>query len=498
MQRAPFYLMFISQRSFRATPTLTSRCAFAWSIRICVFVVSVASVCAQAPVRLSTAIALALKNYPTIRERQAEAEAAREEIELARTAYRPRVDLLGQVNRATVNNITGLVLPQSIVPTLSGRPSDSPSISTAWGSAAGALLSWEPFDFGRRRAALDVARTGAQRVEAEVEITRLDVAIAAADFFLATAAAEQSVRVAEANVERQQTFADAVRVLVQNGLRPGSDASRADANLSDAKIQLLREQQSVEVRRAQLAERLGIAGAPVSIDVGTLLEQPPQPEVPSATVETHPQALAQKLQIEIIEARQRLLDQSYLPRFNYQAAVSARGTGVRNDGRFEGGLNGILPITPNFATGMSVTFPIFDIFELRSRRRIERSNRLAEQARLDRITQELKSQEAQARALIESTRRIAAEAPVKLNAAQQADAAARAQYKFGLVTITEVADAQRLLAQSEIDVAVARLNMWRALLAAAQAQGTIEPFLQQVQQGINPQPPIIQSNTPKE
>ncbi len=116
------------------------------AVLVCVGVLSISGH-AQEPLRLNTAVDLALKNYPTLRERQAEVEVAREEIELTRTAYRPRVDLIGQLNRATVNNITGLVLPQSIVPTLSGRPSDSPSISTAWGSAAGVLLSWEPQGF---------------------------------------------------------------------------------------------------------------------------------------------------------------------------------------------------------------------------------------------------------------------------------------------------------------------------------------------------------------
>jgi len=44
----------------------------------------------------------------------------------------------------------------------------------------------------------------------------------------------------------------------------------------------------------------------------------------------------------------------------------------------------------------------------------------------------------------------------------------------------EVAEAQRLLAQAEIDDAVARLGVWRALLAAAQARGDLAPFLDKV------------------
>ena len=205
----PFYRF--GSRAYRTLEVI-----FAPATRTLIFLgaLCAASAHAQEPVRLDAAIEHALKNYPAIRGAQAAAAAAREEIELARTAYLPRVDLLGQTNRATINNITGLILPQNVVPSISGPPlGPSSSAASAWGSAAGALLSWEPFDFGRRRAAGDVARAGARRADAEVEITRLDVAVAAADAFLGTVAAEQAVRVARANVERQQSFADAVRVL---------------------------------------------------------------------------------------------------------------------------------------------------------------------------------------------------------------------------------------------------------------------------------------------
>jgi outer membrane protein len=56
----------------------------------------------------------------------------------------------------------------------------------------------------------------------------------------------------------------------------------------------------------------------------------------------------------------------------------------------------------------------------------------------------------------------------------------RERYKFGLATVTEVAEVQRLLAQAEVDNAVAHLNVWRALLVAARLQGDLKPFLLQV------------------
>src|SRR5262245_12914945 len=69
---------------------------------------------------LNDAIQLALKNYPAIKERRARAQAADETIGVARTAYLPRLDVLWQGNRATRNNIFGLLLPQAIVPPVSG------------------------------------------------------------------------------------------------------------------------------------------------------------------------------------------------------------------------------------------------------------------------------------------------------------------------------------------------------------------------------------------
>lgn len=427
---------------------------------------------------LSDAVGRALENYPTLRTAQATAQAARSQIDVARTTYLPRVDLLGQVNRATFNNVSGLLLPQPITPPISGVPVDNANFSTAFGSATGALLSYEPFDFGRRRASVDFARAGARQAEAGIQITRLDVAANAVDAFLLTAMTEQTARAARADVERQRLFVDAVRVLVTNELRPGADLSRAEVNYSDARIRLLQAEQSTSVNRSRLAEAIGAAGAVVEIDPAAFAALPPATELPATNFERHPRAVTQQRAVETVRARREVLDKSYLPRFNFQLSLSSRGTGVLNDGRFEGGLNGLLPTTPNLAAGVSVTFGAFDIFDLRARRRVERANEVVEQARLTEVTQTLTAQEAEARALVEGARRIAAETPVKLAAARAADEQARARYRFGLTDVTEVADAQRQLVQAEADDAVARLNVYRALLARARAAGDINLFLQ--------------------
>jgi outer membrane protein TolC len=430
------------------------------------------------PLKLEQAVELALKNYPAIRAAQAQKAAADAGVELSRVNFLPRADLLWQQNRATRNNVFGLLLPQATLPSISGPLVGDVTMSSAWGSAGGLLVSWEPFDFGLRRAQVDLARQLTRQAEADETVTRLEVSAAAADAFLALLANEQAIRAAAANVERAETLAKAVRVLVENQLRPGVDASRAEAELAAAKNQLIQTEQNAELARASLAESIGQAGAKVTIEPSRLLELPPAPASFTINLSLHPLAIAQTAALDAVRAREKILDRSFFPKFNWQSAVYGRGSSALLSGRFDNG-RGFYPDTMNWVTGMTMTFGISDFFGLRAKRRIEANHAAVEQARYEQVLNTLKAQDSRARTLIESARKIAGNTPVQLKAARETLERARIRYEYGLTNIVEVADAQRLVAQAEIDDAVAKLSVWRALLVAAKLQGDLKPFLEQ-------------------
>ncbi len=403
-----------------------------------------------APLRLETAVELALRNYPAIRAAEAQADAATVGVELARNAYLPRAEMNWQQTRGTRNNIFGQFFPlPGIQPSSGPALPNSPFADSAWGSGGGLLFAWEPFDFGLRNAGVELASRVSNEARAKVAVTRLDVAVAAADAFLRVAAADQAARAARANVERMETFSKAVHALVDNELRPGADASRTDAELAAARSALIQAKQQAAVARVALAEAIGLAGQSVTIEAGPLLELPPPAAATTGTEpSTHPLTLAQKASLDVALARQRVLDRSFFPRFNWQTSVFGRGSGARVDGRrLEG--RGLFPDTPNWATGLTITFAPSDIFNLRSRRRQEASNFAAEQARYDQAAQRLKAEEAQARALSDAAREFAENAPRQLQAAQETDLRVRKRYEAELGTVTEVAEAQRRLAQAE-------------------------------------------------
>lgn len=429
---------------------------------------------------LAQSVEQALSNYPALRQAQAQQQVAASGIETARTSYLPRAELLWQQNLATRNNLFGLLLPQSTLPGISGPQLDNTSQQGAWGSAGGLLVSWEPFDFGLRKASVAVAQAVSNQASAGTAVTRLEVSAQAADAFLTALMTEQTVRAAQAGVERATALLTAVRALVENQLRPGVDVSRAEADLAAARNQLLQAQQNADLARLALAEAIGEAGAAVTLNPGPFLTLPPAPSAPASNFTLHPLALAQTAALDTIRARERVLERAWVPRFNWQTAVYGRGSSALLNGRFDYG-RGFYPDTLNWATGVTITFPVFDLFGIRARRKTEAGNLAVEQARYDQVIQTLKTQDARARTLIESARKIAANTPVQLKAAQETLQRAKVRYEYGLTSIVEVADAQRLLTQAEIDDAVARLAVWRALLAAAKLQGDLKPFLEQIQ-----------------
>jgi outer membrane protein len=429
------------------------------------------------PLRLDQAVEEAVQKYPAVRSSLEQVSAAGAGINLARTSYLPRADLLGQVNRATHNNVFGLLLPQSVIPSISGPVLQTNSLNSVWGSAVGALVSWEPIDFGLRRATVDIAVARRDRTAAEVNVRKLQIATAAADAFLTIAAAQQTVLAARAGVDRASTLNQVIETLVKNELRPGADASRTKAELALAQTQLIRAEQAVDVSRAALAQFLAVAPESILVEAGPLLQPPPDEESPTIPPAQHPLSAAQRAVVNEVKARERVLDRSYYPRFNLQSAAYARGTGIQPDGSAGGALRGLGPNIQNWALGFSVSFPAFDLFSIRARKGIEIANERAQSALYDQTVQDLNADVANARAVLNGSRRVARNTPIQLEAARATEQQATARYKAGLGNIAEVAEAQRLVTQAEIDDSLARLGVWRALLGVAAAQGDITEFV---------------------
>jgi outer membrane protein TolC len=429
------------------------------------------------PLTLPQAVEAASKNYPSIRVSQEQMNAAAEGIRLARTAYLPRVDALAQVNRATRNNVFGLLLPQSVIPSMSGPVIGTNNTGTVWGSALGALASWEPFDFGLRQANVTTAEAIKAQAESSLKRSQFEVSAATLDAYLTLAAAQEMVRASQAGVERGETVVRMTDALVNAQLRSGADSSRAQAELAGSRTQLIQSRQAVEVARATLSQFVGLQPDHIVISAPALLRPPPAQTPAQADFNANPITLEQNATVEQARMQLRALERSYFPKFSLQAAVSARGTGAETDGARLGGLNGLAPTVQDFALGFSVTFPIMDLAALRAREATQTATVRAQTARSEQIVVELRTRWNIALAQLHGARDVSDNTPVQVSAGRDALQQASARYQAGLGTIDSVAEAQRLLTQAEIDDSLSHLAVWRALLGLATAAGDLQPFV---------------------
>ena len=126
------------------------------------------------PLTVGQAVQRALRNYPSVRVSQEQINAAAAGIRLARTAYLPHAGRArpGQP-RHPQQRLRPAAAPEHASLRFPARCS-APTISApTWGRALGVLVSWEPFDFGLRRANLAVA--SALEAESEAALKRTAV-----------------------------------------------------------------------------------------------------------------------------------------------------------------------------------------------------------------------------------------------------------------------------------------------------------------------------------
>ena len=360
---------------------------------------------------------------------------------------------------------------------MSGPVLASASRGSVWGSAAGALFSWEPFDFGLRQATVSGAEAAVARARAGEALTRLDVQSAVGTAFLNIVSAQRAVAALQADLDRRDLLSRAVHTLVDNQLRPGAEASRSDAERASAQTRLIQAEQAVTLAHVTLARVLGVTTGPVAIDATTLVERLPA-DAPATATTTHPFTQVRQAAVDVARAQEGILSRTDLPRVYFQSSVFARGSGASANGQLDGGFSGLGLDRANWAAGVQVVFPnAFGFTSLRARKAAAAASARAETALYDEALLTVTSEQQTAAAMVQAARAVAANTPVQLAAAQQTEAQARARYQAGLASIVEVADAQSLLAQAEVQDQLARIDVWRARLAQAAAQGTLTPFL---------------------
>ena len=450
----------------RALPALVALSAGAGHVR------------AQAPaaasaMTLEQAVRYALAHHPAVAGALARIDGARASRDLAAAARIPTLDAAAMVGGATGNVTAGSFFPMSGVPGSSGPVGTTSLGGAAWTTTA-ALVSTVPLTGFVRANRLTSARAAAEHAaESGADAIRLDVAYTAAAAYLRAMAAAAAQRATEAGVRRARTLLTRTDALVAQQLRPGADLSRARAELADAERDEANAQRQRAIAEAQLAEAVGSATPVAAMDTAVAAASP----LPASSAD-HP-LIAEAKDAEVAAIRERdVAALGWWPRLDVIGALWARGSGIAVNGVVAPSMHdGLNPAVPNWALGLSVSWPLlgFPAISAESRRTdaaVAMAN-ASERAVENAVSSARRAADADAA----GAAMVAQRSKVALDAARVALDQAAARYDAGLSSVADVADAQRLLARAEAADAVAGIESLAAQLGVARAGGNLQALL---------------------
>lgn len=428
---------------------------------------------AARPITLEEAVRFALAHHPAARFSAAREQAARARVDEARTAVLPGLGVSAQVNRSTGNTVPGAFFPMNGFPPIAGAPRGRTFDGGVWQTGVSLWSSWDVTSLVREAAQVDLALAGRSEAEAATSARSLEVAYAAADGFLALCEARESVKAAEGGVTRARVFGVVVKTLVAQSLRPGVDAARADAELAVAETDLARAQQNEAAQRAAFAQALGDATSRFEPAGGALIGPI---DAKTLSIGLHPggHPLVREAAAAAYKARkaESVVNLEFLPRVEVLGALWLRGSGY-----YGSPANGLAPDIPNWAVGATLSWSLLDIPRTLARSRAASADAAAQAAHRDETELAIAGQVESAIAVLRGAAHVAETTPTAVASAREAEQQAVARYRTGLTQAVEVADAERLLTQAEVNDALARLAVRRAELLVARAAGDIGPFL---------------------
>ena len=408
------------------------------------------------------AVAIALETQPSIQARLFDYMAAAYRVDQAFSPLLPQ--LTGSATLARTQTVTStatsrqILLPGNVIGSIPGRAQTVYSIRDPdENTSMRVSLSQLIFDFGKTFASTDAARRLAEQAQESVELQRQLVTQTVKESFTNINFAQRLIRVQEQAVERANLNLRSARGFFEVGTRPKSDVARAEVDVANARVDLIRALNAERLARVALNTAMGIpADTPTQVQ-DNLVYQPMalnrEQLIPLALAH-RPEYKTIKLQVTEAEARARRAFRDFFP--------DITGTGFYGSTRFD--MNEIWEVAVN------LSWTLYDGGNRIARFREAKVNVEGAQARVKASELDISREVEQAYIVVsEAGERIQA-AQVAVASAQENFRLAQGRFDAGVGTILELTDAQLALTQAQnteaqalADYRIAVVRLERAL-----------------------------------
>jgi outer membrane protein TolC len=415
---------------------------------------------------LPEALAYARTHQPALRSALARVTAAAADARVPRAQWLPGFGASLQGFEGTTNNTTGSYLGVRTVdlPRIGGTPvaatgSFRPSTSTL--AAIGG--SQELFDFGRIAAQAAVADVAYETERARADSERLRIDLLVRDAYYGVHGARAVLRAAEGAFERARVHRDMAAAAVKSGLHAPIELTRAEADLTRFDVGRIRAGGSVRTAQAVFAAAVGLedglldaAGDPAPLSAAPALDQGLR-----QAIERNPVLQEARSRVRGAEALVRAIAAELRPDLALTASFSGRaGTATPSSGPISNRY-GPLPTVPNWDLGLVLRWPLYDPV-VTARRDAAASRGEVARAEVSVLSQQEASAVQQAYVSLEVSQAALGSLDHSVEAARANYAQAEARFKAGLGTSLELADAEALRTDAEIQLAVGQFEARRA------------------------------------
>jgi outer membrane protein TolC len=438
-------------------------------------------------ITLEEALAHARQHQPQIRSALAELRARKSDARIPRAQWMPQVGAVVELIGSTNNNTSATVLnvPEVDLPRIGGtgaRTNDNAAWTPAPSTLAGLSLTQEVYDFGRIAAQAGIADARTAIAQANAEAVRLDVQLAVEEAFHGVLGAKAVLAATDEAERRATTHRDYARAGTKSGLRPPIDLTRAEADVARLEVRRIRAVSGLRAARAALAAAIGSTALEIDARPRERDESPAPAfdEALRVAAQRNPAIHAAQAKVTAQANTTSAITHELMPNLFATAGLSGRAGGIATSNGASPYGGGWLPDVPNWHLGLVLAWNVFDGATLARRSAsLAREDAARADLELTRIATNIGAERAYLD--LDAALRALPGLRQSIDAARANQAQAEARFKAGLGTVVELADAEALLTNSQLELAVGEFAIARSraslghMMGAAAIPGPRDP-----------------------
>jgi outer membrane protein len=405
---------------------------------------------------LKEAVETALRQHPTLLAARGFSRAQEARVGEVKAGLYPHLNFTADYRRATANFTPSSQSGSSLNRFFTGTENSNSSFDNY---TAALSLQQLIYDFGKTGADIEAAKNTLQGTRWDEETSRRAVVLNVKVAYFGLLQARRLVLVNEETVRQFEEHLRQSGGFFKAGTRPKFDVTKAEVDLTNAQLNLIKARNAAEVARVALVNAMGVPDRPIG-EIEDLLSfekfKITQEEVLEEALRERTDLLSLSAKRQSAAAQVRSVRRSYFPVLSGSADYTYRGQDF--------------PLVWNWDIGLNLTFPLFSGFQTKSQVAEARANLEASQANEEVLRQAIFLEVRQDYLNLSEAEERVRTSDIVVRQAEENLALANGRFQAGVGTSVERTDAQVTLAnakttqvQALYDYRVSEANLEKAM-----------------------------------